>query len=187
MAIDFISLLTRLIEKMDKKAIQKNVKQLKEDHPALSREELCKKIIGKDAILCGLVGAGTGALPGVFSWAAIAPDIANLLLKQSYVVLSIACIYDYDPTMEERAVEVLACMGITGGVVAGNEQIKHLVKLGLKSPLAKELAKKLGTVLSRQLMAKIIPFVGAVVGGALNYAGVVSVGKAAIAYYRNMA
>ncbi|HWS71611.1 MAG TPA: hypothetical protein VN605_05830, partial [Thermoanaerobaculia bacterium] len=45
------------------------------------------------------------------------------------------------------------------------------------------LAEKMGAQFFRERLAKLIPFVGVVSGGALNYAAVRAVSRAAIRYY----
>jgi hypothetical protein len=45
------------------------------------------------------------------------------------------------------------------------------------------VAEKIGTRFMRERLAKLIPFVGALSGGALNFMSVRAVGRAAIRYY----
>jgi hypothetical protein len=47
------------------------------------------------------------------------------------------------------------------------------------------VAEKIGARFARARLSKIIPFVGAVSGGALNYMSVRAAGKAAIRYYES--
>jgi len=181
---DFLEFLRKLIEDFDKEKIRKEVEELKARFPSKSNEELSQRLINDASVVCAIVGAGTGALPGPWTFIGIAPDITTLLMKQSCMVLKIAMIYGYDPDGGERAAEVLGCIGCAGGAVAGAQGIRPLVKAGLKSKLAKEIAKKIGVVLGRRLVAKIVPVVGGLVGGGLNYAGVQVVGKVAAKYYK---
>ena len=47
------------------------------------------------------------------------------------------------------------------------------------------VAEKIGTRLVRERLARFVPFIGAVSGGALNYAAVHAVGRSAIRYYES--
>lgn len=183
MSFNIFFSLCNIIEAMDKDEIKANVRILKEEYPELTNEELAKKIIGGHALWCGVFGAGTGLIPGPFSWAGILPDMIILLARQTKMVLSIAYLFGHDPDAHECAVEVLGCIGVTCGAVAGTEGIKYVARLGIESKAMKSLTKKLGDTLSKIMAIELLPIAGAVVGGVFNYTSVVGVGKAAVAYY----
>jgi len=181
--MDIISIVKEFIVTVDKNALKKKVEYLKYSKPILSRAELCEIIIRDEALFCGIVGAGASLIPGPLSWMMCAPDIINLLAKQSKVILSVAYVYGHDPSSQERIIEILACLGFTSGIVAGNEQMKQMIIAGLKSGLVKEIARNIGIVLSKRVINSFIPFIGSVTGGIFNYTAILSVGKAAISYY----
>jgi len=183
MSIDVIQIVKELIETIDKNALKKKVKKLKYSNPGLTQEDLCDAIIHDEALFCGIVGAGAYILPGPFSWLMCAPDIINFLAKQGKVILSIAYVFGHDPSSEERIIEILACLGFTSGIVAGQEQMKQMIIAGLKSGFVKEIARNIGIVLSKKAINSFIPFIGSVTGGIFNYIGILSVGRAAVSYY----
>ena len=47
------------------------------------------------------------------------------------------------------------------------------------------VAERIGEKFARDRLAKVVPFVGALSGGALNYISVRAVGRAAIKYYES--
>ncbi|MGV8120674.1 MAG: EcsC family protein [Candidatus Xenobiia bacterium LiM19] len=183
MPIDIIPILQEFFETIDKKDIINRVEELQCSYPGISREELCKTIINDEAFFCGIVGTGAYILPGPFSLAMCAPDIINLLSKQSRVVLSVAYIFGFNPSSPERIIEILACLGFTSCVISGNDQVKQMIIAGLKSGFVKEIARNIGIVLSKKMINSIIPFISSVTGGISNYIAVLSVGRAAISYY----
>jgi len=127
MSLDIVPIVKELIETLDKYAIKKRVEHLQYSNPKLSRAELCEIIIRDEALFCGIVGAGAYLIPGPLSWMMSAPDIINLLAKQSKVILSVAYVFGHDPSSQERIIEILACLGFTSGIVAGNEQMKQMI------------------------------------------------------------
>ena len=48
------------------------------------------------------------------------------------------------------------------------------------------VAEKIGARFARERLAKVIPFVGALSGGALNFMSVRAVGRSAIRYYESL-
>ena len=48
------------------------------------------------------------------------------------------------------------------------------------------IAEKIGARMAREQLAKIVPFIGILSGGALNYAAVLAVSRSAVRYYGSL-
>ena len=77
----------------------------------------------------------------------------------------------------------MACLAFASGVGLGKQGIATV----LESATAEGgiVAEKIGTRFMRERLAKVIPFVGALSGGALNFMSVRAVGRTAIRYYES--
>jgi hypothetical protein len=178
-------LFAKLFEDIDKDRIRSRVKLLKEGSPGWSREALCNLEIDKEATQLALIGAGVGLLPWPWSILGIAPDLIALLSKESTLVLTIALLHDRDPEAEERAYEVLGCLGASVGAVAGTYGIKRLLERRMEERLIKALIDRIWRGLLRRSAPVMAPVVGALAGGAFNYLSVKAVGTLALEYYKS--
>lgn len=179
----FYRLLERLFKEIDQESIQAEVDALRTAKPNLSREQLAEHLTKKAAVRVASVGAAAGIPGGPLAVLAMAPDIFNLVLQQSRLVLSIAFLYDRKPNLRRRFKEVLATLAVGTGASAGRVGVRALVVKGLEQAVAAKLARKIfGRALVRRL-PKIAPIVGTVAGASINYFSMRAVGKAAVAYY----
>lgn len=180
---DITILFSRLFEDIDEEKIRLRVENLKDEFPTKSNEELCQKIIDTESMLCGIIGAVTGALPWPWSILGIAPDLISLIYKQSNMVLSIAYVFGFDPNAKERASEVMGCIGVSIGAVAGTYGIKKLVERRMEERLIKELFSIILEYFSLRMGRRFVPILGAIGGAFLNYGSVQAVGNIALKYY----
>lgn len=179
----FYRLLERLFKEIDQESIQAEVDALRTAKPNLSREQFAEHLTKKAAVRVASVGAAAGIPGGPLAVLAMAPDIFNLVLQQSRLVLSIAFLYDRKPNLRRRFKEVLATLAVGTGASAGRVGVRALVVKGLEQAVAAKLARKIfGRALVRRL-PKIAPIVGTVAGASINYFSMRAVGKAAVAYY----
>ena len=183
----FYALLERLFKEIDQESIQAEVEALKKAKPEMTREQLADHLTKKAAVRVASIGAAAGLPGGPLAVLAMAPDIFALVLQQSRLILSIAFLYDQQPNLKERFKEVLATLAVATGASAGRMGVRVLLESGLKGVAGKKLARKIfGRFLTRRL-PKLAPIVGTVAGASLNYFSVRSVGKAAVAYYKEKA
>lgn len=176
-------LLERLFKEIDQDSIQAEVDALRAAKPELSREQLADQLTKKAAVRVASVGAAAGIPGGPLAVLAMAPDIFNLVLQQSRLVLSIAFLYDRKPHLRRRFKEVLATLAVGTGAAAGRVGVRMLIAKGLERAVAAKLARKIfGRFLVRRL-PNIAPVIGTVAGASINYLSVRAVGKAAVAYY----
>ncbi|MGV8120409.1 MAG: EcsC family protein [Candidatus Xenobiia bacterium LiM19] len=178
------SLCDRLFEDIDKERVRRSVSLLQEEHPAFTRQALCRLVIEREATFCGIVGGFTGALPWPWLILGVAPDMITLLVKQSQMILSIAYIYGCDPDSRERILEILGCLGASAGAVAGTYGIRKLVERSAVKAVTDMLLKRILRSMVTRISPRIIPIIGATAGIAFNQASVWSVGKIAMEYYK---
>lgn len=179
----FYDLLEKLFKEIDQDSIQAEVTALREAKPELSREQLAAYLTKKAAVRVASVGAAAGIPGGALAVLAMAPDIFNLVLQQSRLVLSIAFLYDRKPHLRQRFKEVMATLAVATGASASRLGARALVSKGLERAAAGKIARKIfGRVLMRRVPA-LAPILGTVAGGTINYFSMRAVGRAAVSYY----
>ncbi len=154
-----------LFEEVDTDKLRREVEELREASPDFQPAQLARTLARRTAIRCAAAGAVTGLPLGIASIGTLGADLAYLLYQQFRLILGIAVVYGHDLSNRERFNEAISCFAYTTGVGVGKEGIA------------------VGTRLLRDRLAKLIPFVGVVSGGALNYASVYAVARNAIRYY----
>lgn len=116
--------------------------------------------------LAALTGVGTGFGGVVTTVVGFPVDILNNITQQFRVTLAV--IYDrkgtYTPEFEEFMVIVALSIGVEVGVV---------ITRAVLVTIAKNLLLRMGV----KSFGRLIPFVGAVVGGATNYAFIQGIGR----------
>lgn len=178
----FYDLLEKLFKEIDQDSIQAEVAALRAAKPELSRRQLAEHLTKKASVRVATVGAAAGAAGGALAVLAMAPDIFNLVLQQSRLVLSIAFLYDQQPHLKQRFREVLATLAVATGASAG----RVAVLKGLEKAAAAKIARKIFGRFLRRRLPTIAPIIGTIAGGTVNYMSMRAVGKAAEAYYRGL-
>ena len=153
-----------LFEEIDTAKIRKEVAHLRESAPTFDPRALARTLARRTAIRCAAAGAVTGLPAGVAAIGALGADLAYLVYQQFRLVLGIATIYGHEPSSRERFTEAVSCLAYASGVGIGKEGIARLV---------------------RDRMARVVPLVGVVSGGALNYVAIQTAARSAIHYYEN--
>ena len=153
-----------LFEEIDTDKLKKEVDDLRATSPDYSQSGHARVLARRTAIRCAAAGAVTGLPLGLAAIATIGADLAYLMHQQLRLILGIATIYGHEPSSRERFSEAMSCLAFVGGVGVGKQGIATLMK---------------------ERAARLIPFVGAVSGGALNYVSVQAVARTAIRYYQS--
>ncbi len=179
----FHQILETLFHEIDLESIQQGVGKLREEKPKASRAQLAKILTRRAALTTAAVGAGAGAPGGAIGLMAMAPDIANLVVQQSRLVLMIAFLYDQSPDHDERFREVLAVLAVSTGAAATRRGVRYLVERGLEGEAAEALGRRIGGRYLARKIPDLAPLVGGVAGAGLNYLAVQATGRAAIEYY----
>lgn len=179
----FYDLIEKLFKEIDQDSIRAEVTALRNAKPDLSREKIADQMTKKAAVRVASVGAAAGVAGGPLGVLAMAPDIFNLVLQQSRLILSIAFLYDRKPHVKERFREVLATLAVATGSSAGRQGARLLISKGLERAAASKVARKIfGRFLVRRIPA-VAPLLGTVAGGTINYLSMRAVGRTAVAYY----
>jgi len=172
-----------LFEEIDMDKVRKEVATMKEGSPELQRVEQARQLSRRTAIRCAAAGAVTGLPSGLLALGALGADLSYLMFQQFRLIVAIATIYGHEPSHRERFAEAMSCLAYASGVGIG----KHGIGTLLESATIEGgvVAEKIGTSFMRERLLKVVPFVGAVSGGALNYWSVRAVGRAAVKYYES--
>ena len=172
-----------LFEDIDTEKIQKEVSELKDAAPDYRPVRHARTLARRTALRCAAAGAVTGIPGGGLAIGALGADLAYLIYQQFRLILGIAAIYGHEPSGRERFNEALSCVALTSGVGLGKQGIATV--LGSATIEGGAVAERIGARMARERIARLIPIVGAVSGGALNYASVHAVARHAIRYYES--
>ena len=156
-----------LFEEIDVDRLKKEVEEMHEASPGFRPAQHARTLARRTAIRCAAAGAVTGIPMGLAAIATLGADLAYLMYQQFRLILGIAAIYGHDLSNRERFAEAAQCFAYTTGVGVGKEGIA------------------VATRLLRERMARLIPVVGVISGGALNYMSVYAVARTAIRYYES--
>lgn len=173
-----------LFEEIDREKIRRDVGLLKASAPDFRPVDHANMLVRRTAIRCAAAGAVTGLPTGLLALGTLGADLAYLVFQQFRLIVGIATIYGHEPSHRERFSEALSCLAYASGVGIGKQGIATV----LESATAEGgvVAEKIGARFFRERLAKVIPFVGALSGGVLNYMSVRAVGRAAIRYYQSL-
>ncbi|HJQ40395.1 MAG TPA: EcsC family protein [Thermoanaerobaculia bacterium] len=166
-----------LFEEIDMDKLRAEVDGLRAAAPGFVAKQHARTLARRTAIRCAAAGAVTGLPLGIAAIGTLGADLAYLMYQQFRLIVGIAAVYGYDLTSRERFSEAMSCLAYATGVGAGKQGIALLGSAGM--------IEKISTRAFREQLTKLIPFVGIISGGALNYASVHAVGRAAIRYYES--
>lgn len=176
-------------------SVRQRVQSLKQDYPDLSREELAQVLIREKCLWCALAGCLT-ALPAVVPGlgtviallAGTAADITILGWAITRLVFEMATLYGRDPTSLEAQREAFFAFGLAAGIHSINKRLSRLAAAQFSKQLTAELLERtligLGVRASqRQLVPRILPFVGVFIAGAINFFFTRAIGMKMLRFY----
>ena len=172
-----------LFEEIDTDKLHREVESLKAGAPEYEPAQHARTLIRRTAIRCAAAGAVTGLPSGLVAIGTLGADLAYLIFQQFRLILGVATIYGHEPTHRERFTEALSCLAYVSGVGIGKQGIAAVIEAATVEGGA--VAERIGERFVRDRLTKMVPFVGAVSGGALNYLAVRAVGRAAVKYYES--
>jgi uncharacterized protein (DUF697 family) len=172
-----------LFEEIDTDKIRTEVEAMRTNEPGFAAAQHAKTLARRTAIRCAAAGAMTGIPSGLLAIGTLGADLAYLVFQQFRLVIGIAAIYGHEPHGRERFAEALSCLAYSSGVGIGKQGVATLLESATME--GGVVAEKIGARFMRERLMKVVPFVGAISGGALNYAAVHAVGRAAIRYYES--
>jgi uncharacterized protein (DUF697 family) len=170
-----------MFEEIDTDKLRKEVDELHKRAPDFQPAQHARVLARRTAIRCAAAGAVTGLPLGLAAIGTLGADLAYLVYQQFRLILGIATIYGHEPTARERFTEALSCIALGSGVGIGKQSVAAM--MGSVAIEGGIIAEKIGTRFLRDRLTKMIPFVGVISGGALNYAAVYAVSRSAIRYY----
>jgi len=171
-----------LFEEIDTDKIRREVELMRASEPDFDAADHAKALARRTAIRCAAAGAVTGLPSGLLAIGSLGADLAYLIFQQFRLIVGIAAIYGHEPSHRERFHEALSCLAYASGVGIGKQGIATM----LESFEGSAIAEKIGTRFMRERLAKVVPVVGALSGGVLNFMSVRAVGRAAIRYYESV-
>jgi uncharacterized protein (DUF697 family) len=171
-----------LFEEIDTEKLRADIVAVKEKaSDDFAPADHARMLARRAAIRCAAAGAVTGLPSGLLAIGTLGADLAYLVFQQFRLILGIATIYGHEPTQRERFSEALQCLAYASGVGLGKSGVGVLLESATVE--GGVIAEKIGTRIVKERLLKVIPFVGALSGGTLNYIAVRAVGHAAIRYY----
>jgi uncharacterized protein (DUF697 family) len=170
-----------MFEEIDTEKLRKEVDELRDRAPDFQPAQHARVLARRTAIRCAAAGAVTGLPLGLAAIGTLGADLAYLVYQQFRLILGIATIYGHEPTSRERFAEALSCIALGSGVGIGKQSVAAMI--GSATIEGGIIAEKIGARFLRDRLTKVIPFVGVISGGALNYAAVYAVSRSAIRYY----
>jgi hypothetical protein len=172
-----------MFEEIDTEKIRKEVESLRATAPDYQPAQHARTLARRAALRCAAAGAVTGLPSGLLAMGTLGADLAYLMYQQFRLIIGIAAIYGHEPSGRERFAEALSCLAYSSGVGIGKQGVSTLLEVATLD--GGVIAEKIGTRFMRDRLTKLVPFVGAISGGALNYAAVRAVARSAIRYYES--
>ena len=172
-----------LFEEIDTERIRREVEALRSASPDIDAMGYARTLARRTAIRCAAAGAVTGIPGGLVAFGALGADLAYLVYQQFRLILGIATIYGHEPSSRERFAETLQCLAYASGVGVGKQGIATVIESATTE--GGMVFERIGTRLARERVMRVVPILGAVTAGALNYAAVHAASRAAIRYYEN--
>jgi hypothetical protein len=172
-----------LFEEIDTDRIRRDVELMRASEPDFDAADHAKTLARRTALRCAAAGAMSGLPSGLLAIGTLGADLAYLVFQQFRLVVGIATIYGHEPHGRERFAEALSCLAYSSGVGIGKQGIATVLESAVLE--GGIVAEKIGARFARERLMKFVPIVGAISGGALNYASVYAVARAAIRYYES--
>jgi hypothetical protein len=179
-----VEMFRSLFEEIDTDKLRTEVDSLRRTSPNFDPAGHAEVLARRTAIRCAATGAMTGLPSGLLAVAVLGADVAYLIYQQFRLILGIATIYGHEPTQRERFNEAIGCLAYGSGVTVSKSGLAAMLESATIE--GGMVAEKLGTRIMGERLSKMIPVIGAVSGGALNYLAVRSVSRATIRYYESL-
>ncbi|MFZ5633618.1 MAG: hypothetical protein ACOY40_12310 [Bacillota bacterium] len=173
---------------------RRRVARLKKAYPEMTRRQLCDIVITGKSRWCAFSGAVTalpGNFPGLGTLLALlggtAFDVMALMYFLSEMIMELALLYGRDFRRQATAREAVWVFMSAVGTDAVSKNISKIAvrQMGRQAfiKFTQDLLVTLGIRLSQRSVLKIVPLLGAVVSGLVNYLLCRKVGKMVADYY----
>jgi hypothetical protein len=172
-----------LFEEIDPEKIRHEIEKRRDADDEFRPVEHARALTRRTALRCAAAGAVTGLPSGLLAIGTLGADLAYLMYQQFRLIVGIATIYGHEPSGRERFTEALSCLAYSSGVGIGKQGIATVLESATLE--GGVVADRIGARFAKERLSKMVPFVGAVSGGVLNYAAVRAVGRTAIRFYED--
>lgn len=179
----FADLFERFLKNFSPEKVRKTAREMRTKMAGATPERMSRALIRRASLKCSVAVSGAAALPGVGVPASLLTDLGYVLDRECYLVASIAYLYGHELDTDEAVKDILYCLGLHSGAYASEKVLSSVIKQGLKGEALRAFLQKLGIILSQRALARLVPFVGPLVGGACSYTAVQSIGRIAIELY----
>jgi hypothetical protein len=175
--------------------IEQKINRLKKNYPDLSPRDLAGKIIQERAWQCALAGALTAlpaVIPGLGTLVAllggVALDVTLLTYLLGRMVLEIAFIYDNNLTgyryRREAFWAFIFASGIgSAGMSLSRTAVNQLSREAFTALVERALLSLGVRSTTRSSLVRIIPLLGLLLAGGVNYLTALGMGRRAVQYY----
>lgn len=179
---------------INKEDVRRSVEKLRRQHPDLTNRELCELIIARKSRLCAASGAITAlpaAVPVVGTLVTLvggtALDMAAVGYFTAEMILEMSAVYGRDLNLPRVSREALWVMASAVGADAAGKTIGKSAVQQMNNQfftrLVREVLVSLGIRASQRSVLKVIPFLGAIISGSVNYFVCRKIGGIAANYY----
>ena len=182
---------------IDYAKVRLKTEKLKKDNPTLNSAELAQILIRRNAYKCAALGV-TVALPAIvpgFGTAlafigGIVIDITVLGYLLCNLILEISALYNRNLETKDTIREAVWVFSMAiGSDIVGRGLSKTVVarlSAGTYVSLMRRLFWMLGTKVTRKsVFSRVIPLIGSVVAGVVNYTTAGLIGRRALKYYQD--
>lgn len=178
-----IEVFRSLFEEIDIRKLRREVAAIQRDNPDWEPRAHARALSRRTALRCAATGAVTGLPSGMLAVATLGADLAYLVYQQFRLILGIATIYGEEPTGSERFAEALACIAYGSGVGLGKQGMSAILETAHTQGAL--LADRIGSRIFAERLGRIVPVVGALSGGAVNFFVIRAISRATIRYYES--
>lgn len=158
--------------------------------PLAQKDKVAKRIAKHYRRRAALTGAITGLPGGLWALVAAGADVQLTVIYAVRMASMIAQAYGYDTSLLEEQAHLADVLALVAGIDSIRGVGNYLTREGLTMLIPEVLPKVLARASievskdeAGKLVGKIIPGVGAVVGGAIDYGFIRAAGEKARAYY----
>ncbi|HSN69283.1 MAG TPA: EcsC family protein [Thermoanaerobaculia bacterium] len=176
-----IEVFRSLFEEIDIPKLRREIAAMERNNPDWEPREYAQLLTRRTALRCAATGAMTGLPSGMLAVATLGADLAYLVYQQFRLILGIATIYGKEPTAKERFTEALACVAYGSGVGIGKGGMSALLESARSQGAV--IADRIGSRFFAERLGRIVPVVGALSGGAVNFFVVRAIARTTIRYY----
>lgn len=177
-------------------AARRRISRLENEYPDLGKEELAWVLINEKCWWCALAGCvtavpaiipGLGTLIAVLGGAAI--DISILGWAITRLVLELATLYGRDTASSSAQREALFAFTLAAGIHGINKRLSTLAAAQFSKQLTGEILERIFINLGlrasqRQLIPRLLPLIGVLVAGAINFCFARAIGTRLLRYYQ---